>query len=521
MKRQESEARRRARLSTRLLLPLLAVVAFVMLPYAIWSLRQRAEVMEAEAERETRAYATALGLALERAGGRDDPDAIQEIVDRIDRDPSIYGVLIYDTLGLPQYVSSPLVTAPAADRDAIQAVLAGREVRTLRREVLEESVVVLRPLIDERGGVRGVLEVVQPLTPVTEQLARTRIRFLLNTATLLVAVTLILLWLVRRYLSDPLAQFVDAVRALGGGQLTHRLQPDMAVGELAEVAEELNRMADGLEKARHELMTQSEERLSLERRLLQSEKLAEVGQLAAGLAHEIGAPLHVIRGRADLVRRSGSKIEDADRHLDAIVREIDRIALIVRNLLGFVRRREPRVVELDLAEVVRAVVELLDVELARASVEVVTHGLDERVKVWGDPDLLHQVFLNVLLNALHALEGAAEPRRVAVRLERPRRLGTERIVVEVEDSGVGVPASLRDRVFDPFYTTKERGQGTGLGLALARAIVEDHGGSIALVQPSAGEWSTCVRITLPMDVSDTIGVSSPGMRHSATVGAKD
>jgi signal transduction histidine kinase len=491
-----------------------------MLPYAIWSMRQRAEVMEAEAERETRAYATALGLALERASGREDPDAIQEIVDRIDRDPSIYGVLIYDTLGLPQYVSSPLVSAPAADPEAIRAVLAVREVRSLRREVLEESVVVLRPLVDEQGGVRGVLEVVQPLTPVTEQLARTRARFVLNTATLLVAVTLILLWLVRRYLSDPLAQFVDAVRALGGGELSHRLEPDMAVGELADVANELNRMADGLEKARQELMTQSEERLSLERRLLQSEKLAEVGQLAAGLAHEIGAPLHVIRGRADLVRRSGGKVEDAARHLDAIVREIDRIALIVRNLLGFVRRREPRVVELDLAEVVLAVVELLDVELARSNVEMVTCGLDARSTVWGDPDLLHQVFLNVLLNALHALEGASEPRRVSVRLERPGRPSAERIVLEIEDSGVGVPASLRDRVFDPFYTTKERGQGTGLGLALARAIVEDHGGSIALVQPTTGEWSTCVRITLPANVADAVGASAPAMRHSATVGAK-
>jgi len=522
MIRQGPKPRRGARLSTRLLLPLLAVVAAVMLPYALWSLRQRAEVMEAEAERETRAYATALGLALERAEG--DPDAIQEMIDRIDRDPSIYGVLVYDTLGMPQYVSSPLASAPAAEAEDIRSVLAERAVRTLRREVLEESVVVLRALVDERGNVMGVLEVVQPLTPVTEQLARTRLRFLLNTASLLIAVTLLLLWLVRRYLSDPLAQFVDAVRALGGGELTHRMEPTIAAGELAEVAEELNRMADGLEKARQELVTQSEERLSLERRLLQSEKLAEVGQLAAGLAHEIGAPLHVIRGRADLVRRSGGRVEDADRHLDAIVREIDRIALIVRNLLGFVRRREPRVVEIDLAEVVQAVLDLLDVELARVNVELVTHGLEMPSRGSGDPDLLHQVFLNVLLNALHALEGAQHPRRLAVRLGRPDERDRARAVVEIEDSGVGVPASLRDRVFDPYYTTKERGQGTGLGLALARAIVEDHGGSIALVQPTSSEWSTCVRITLPTHqaagglISHTASTAA-SVRRSATTGA--
>jgi signal transduction histidine kinase len=169
----------------------------------------------------------------------------------------------------------------------------------------------------------------------------------------------------------------------------------------------------------------------------------------------------------------------------------------VRNLLGFVRRREPQIVEIDLAEVVRAVLDLLDVELARVNVELVTHGLESPSPMSGDPDLLHQVFLNVLLNALHALEGAKHPHRVAVRLRRTSERDGARAVIEIEDSGVGVPASLRDRVFDPYYTTKERGQGTGLGLALARAIIEDHGGSIALVQPTSAEWSTCVRITLP------------------------
>jgi two-component system sensor histidine kinase HydH len=283
-------------------------------------------------------------------------------------------------------------------------------------------------------------------------------------------------------------------------------------------------MADGLEKARQQLVTQSEERLSLERRLLQSEKLAEVGQLAAGLAHEIGAPLHVIRGRADLVRRSGGRVEDADRHLDAIVREIDRIALIVRNLLGFVRRREPRVVELDLAEVVQGVLDLLDVELTRMNVELVTHGLETRATVSGDPDLLHQVVLNVLLNALHALEGAKHPHRVAVRLRRPMESDRTHAVIEIEDNGVGVPPALRDRVFDPYYTTKERGQGTGLGLALARAIVEDHGGSISLIQPTSSEWSTCVRIALPPHqpeggLAAHAAPKAVTVRRSATTGA--
>jgi signal transduction histidine kinase len=489
--------RHRARLSTRLLLPLLAVVALVMLPYAIWSLGQREAVMVAEAERETRAYATALGLALERAAGQDDPGAMQEIVDRVDRNPNIYGVIIYDTTALPRYVSSPLVSAPAAAHDDVRSILAGRGARTFQRDVLEESVVVMQPLVDEQGRVRGVLEVVQPLTPVTEQLARTRLRFALNTLTLIAAVTLIFLWLVRRYLSIPLAQFVDAVRALGKGELTHRVESTVAVGELADVAHELNRMADGLESARHELVRETEERLSLERRLHQSEKLAAVGQLAAGLAHEIGAPLQVIRGRADLVLRNERASADRDRHLGIIVQEIDRITKIVRNLLGFVRRREPRVVDFDLAEVVRAVVDLFDVEMARFEVRGITEGLDCPLPMRGDPDLLHQVFLNMMQNALHALESAGTARSIAIRLHAEQNGGGSLAIVEMEDNGVGVPPSLRERVFEPFYTTKESGHGTGLGLALARAIVEDHDGTIALLPPSSPEWSTRIQVTLP------------------------
>ena len=489
--------RRNGRLSTRLLFPLLAVVVAGMVPYAVWSLRQREGVMVAEAERETRAYATALGLALERAAGQDDPGSMQEMIDRIDRDPSIYGVVVYDTTGLPQYVSLPLAAAPAAEPQEIRAILATGEVRTLRRDVLEESVVVLRPLEDERGGVRGVLEVVQPLTPVSEQLARTRLRFVLNIITLLVAVTLLLLWMVRRYLSVPLAGFVDAVRALGGGELTHRLEPSVAVGELAEVAEELNRMADGLERARKDLVREAEERVSLERRLFQTEKLAEVGQLAAGLAHEIGAPLHVIRGRADLVLRAGNDSNGRDRHLKIIIQEIDRITLIVRNLLGFVRRREPRVASFDLVDVIRGVVDFLDVEVARSGVKVTTEGLRESRIMRGDPDLLHQVLLNLLVNSLHALDGVDGPRKVEVRLSAG---APDYAVIEIEDNGLGVPVHLHDRVFEPFYTTKDQGQGTGLGLALARAIVTDHGGSIALRQPSSPSWSTRVQITLPTEL---------------------
>jgi signal transduction histidine kinase len=480
------------KLSTRLLLPLLATVTLVMLAYAWWSLWQRVSFMVAEAEMETRAYANALGLALEHPVGQSDLEAVQVTVDRVDRDPNIYGVVIYDTTGATQYVSSLLAPAERASIADVRAVLSTSSIQTARRMLDGElAVTVLRPLLDEKGGVHGVLEVVQPLTEMNAQLARTRIRFVLNTLTLIVVVTLLLTWLVRRYLSEPMSGFVRAAQVLGSGDLTYRVKTETRVGELDEVGLELNRMADRLEDARQEVLRESEERVSLERRLSQSERLAEVGRLAADLAHEIGAPLHVIRGRADLVLKDDA---DRERNLRIIIGQIDRITNIVRSLLGYARRRVPKPVEADLVNVVRSVVEFIEVEAHRQGTQLTIEHEPEAIVMRADPDLLHQVFLNVLLNALHAVGETDGVGRIVVRVSRNR----DRATVDVEDNGSGIPQETRDRVFDPFFTTKFASKGTGLGLALARGIVEDHGGSIALVAASSEAWSTRVRIELPV-----------------------
>jgi signal transduction histidine kinase len=439
---------------------------------------------------------------------------MEEMIGRIDRDPNIYGVVVYDTLGMPEYVSFPLADAAPATPAEVRSVLPDRTVRALRRTVLDQtSVVVLRPLVDEADVVRGVLEVIQPLTSVEVQLARTRQRFLLNTLTLIVAVTLMVSWLVQRHLSAPLAGFVKGVRAFGGGDLSHRIDTATALGELKDVAHELNRMADSLEEARRDLVAETEERVQLERRLLQSEKLAEVGQLAAGLAHEIGAPLQVIRGRADLVLRNDVGPEPRRRNLTIIVRQIDRITVIVRNLLGYARRREPQFVEADLSEVARSVLEFVDTEATRGGVSLHMESDVDPVLMRCDPDLLHQLLLNIVLNGLHAVIETDRPGTVALRVRGEvvdgRRVG----VVEVEDDGTGIPFDHRERVFEPFYTTKNGSRGTGLGLALARAIVEDHGGTIKIVPPSGAGWSTRVLIVLPAAQVGEPGLVGAGSAH--------
>jgi signal transduction histidine kinase len=229
----------------------------------------------------------------------------------------------------------------------------------------------------------------------------------------------------------------------------------------------------------------------LERRLRQTEKLAAVGNLAAGLAHEIAAPLHVIRGRAEMLLRRGPQPEASERNLRIIVEQIGRITLVVQNLLDFARRREPRIERTDLVRVVDGVTEFLEGEFARTGVEVVREGA-AAAEIDGDPHLLHQVFTNLFMNAMQAMEAADGARRITVRLAAsgPGEEGAGgapgTVRVEVDDAGPGIPAEALPRIFEPFFTTKTGGQGTGLGLAVVRGIVEEHGGQIDAGATPAG-----------------------------------
>ena len=496
------------RLSTRLLLPLVATVVTVMTAYAAWSLRQRETTLASQDRRETRAYATALGLALEGAFRDPERRDVQETIDRISREPNIYGVAVYGPTGEVLYLSGPLEGAQADPLDRIvQALSSGDTTSLTRVSATGEGVFsVVRPIQDAAGNVVGGFEVLQPLDFLESEKTRTRTRFLLNTLTLLATLTGLLLLLVRRFVAAPLERLVRGVRALEAGDLTYRVPGDPGGGELAEVAREFNRMADRLEEARAELLREGDDRLALERRLRDTEKLAAVGNLAAGVAHEIAAPLHVIPGRAALLPRREPLDAAEARNLTIIREQIRRITSIVQNLLEFARRREPRMATVDLQETVGGVAEFLEGEFARAGVTLVRKGAGA-VEVHGDSELLFQVFVNLFLNAVHALEDHPGERVIQVSVRRVERSGAPgdegpefpgdgpRVRVEVEDSGPGIPPHRREEVFEPFFTTKASGSGTGLGLPIVRSILSEHGGRIDVVEGSGG--GARVRLVLP------------------------
>ena len=249
--------------------------------------------------------------------------------------------------------------------------------------------------------------------------------------------------------------------------------------------------------------------------LFRSERLATIGELLGGVAHELNNPLTVILGQASLLTQmapDGPIAERARRIQDAA----ERAARIVQTFLVVVRDAPLARQEVSLNRVVGEAVQLLAYQLRVATIRIVLELSDALPVVWGDAHRLHQVVVNLLTNAYHAVRSSAPPRRI--RLSTTFDLERARVALEVTDTGPGIPEAIRPRIFEPFFTTKPIGVGTGLGLSVCRDILHEHHGTITLVE-TPGPGAT-FRIELPLGAPATTGVDrDAGPGQLATSGA--
>ena len=225
-----------------------------------------------------------------------------------------------------------------------------------------------------------------------------------------------------------------------------------------------------------------EEVLRQRQRLAQSEKLASLGQFVAGIAHEMNNPLQGVLGHLELLMRTADR--PLRKELHGIYQEADRAAKIVANLLEFSGSRQLTRRRLRVERMVTRALASRRASLRKQAIEIVRNDGADLPPVSGDPLLLHQAFLNVLINAEHAASAGNGLRqiRVAVRADPDRAL----VVTTVHDTGTGIPVDVLPRIFDPFFTTKEVGRGTGLGLAITYGIVQEHGGTIHAANDTEG-----------------------------------
>jgi signal transduction histidine kinase len=237
------------------------------------------------------------------------------------------------------------------------------------------------------------------------------------------------------------------------------------------------------------------------------DKLATVGQLSAGLAHEIGSPLQILGGRARQLATRHDLPADVQRSARILEEQADRIANIVERLLGVARRKSAHMGHVDLGAAVAAVVELFEPEARRCGVTLEFEHAEALPRIVADPDQAQQVAMNLLTNALRATPRGGRVRVALVPSFFPSADGETRrasVALAVEDNGRGMSDEVRARIFEPFFTTGADAGWTGLGLAIVKAIVDEHGGTISV----ASEVGSGTRVTahFPVAGSRSAGV---------------
>jgi len=227
---------------------------------------------------------------------------------------------------------------------------------------------------------------------------------------------------------------------------------------------------------------------NLEEQLRKTERLAELGTLASGMAHEIGTPMNVILGRAELLMRKTTD-ENAKHGLQTIVTQVERITKIMNQLLSFARKRPVERRPLDLSAVIKDILEVFQERMKKNNIQTHINIASPVPEVFADPDQMSQVFLNLILNACQAMPDGGTI-QIGLQSRGPK------LELTIADSGEGIPRENVSRLFDPFFTTKPVGEGTGLGLTVVHGIIQEHEGSIT-VDSKPGKGAT-FHIFLPI-----------------------
>jgi len=317
---------------------------------------------------------------------------------------------------------------------------------------------------------------------VDRRLAAMRHSFLQLLAVVAV-VSLLAVALVTRGITRPVRRLTDGALQIARGDLETRI-PVSGGAEIGELARTFNDMAGSLATNRAEL-------LNAQQQVLQNERLAAIGQMAAGISHEIDNPVGVILGYAELLLEDLDAADPQRDDVQAIIDECRRCKRITGGLLNLARHREGDRYEVDLLQLVDAVLGSLRPQalFRHVALKVEAHA---EVSVVGDVEQLRQILVNLLLNAAQALRGEG---KIFLRIYRDAAMGG----VEIVDSGPGIPAKLREKIFEPFFTTKPGGEGNGLGLAICRRLADDHGGRLTPLDLDEGAG---FRLEIPLPAAE-------------------
>jgi signal transduction histidine kinase len=482
------------KVATRITVATAVVVAIAAAAYAAMDLRERGIDRRAAIEREAKSLSNTIRVALEAAHGKPNDAELREL----GRATGGWRVVL---------VPSEAAAEPTS------AVYSDNQLKRLR-QLLDAPHSTLADVDDDYyyhdailsnghgddAKVVGMLEISRSADAL-DSTGEDKQRAIVLVLLIVVVTTIVVGALASRFVSRPITKLLRGIDDVAKGDLSHVILSEHD-DEIGTIATRFNEMTFSLRESRSETSRQNEAKLALEQRLGHTEKLATIGQLAAEIAHEVGTPLNVIAGRARSIQKKSKDSEAVEKNAEIVAEQTARITRIIQRLLDFTRRKvgapERSAVKID--ELVTSTVELLAGQFASAKVKTRIDRGNKLPAVAGDSDRMQQVLINLMLNATQAMPdgGSLSIETRLVRRSRPGLEGaaeSDFISVSIADTGVGIPAEIREKIFDPFYTTKEGQGGTGLGLAVCSGIVKEHDGWIDVEDASGG--GTVFRVFVP------------------------
>lgn len=368
-------------------------------------------------------------------------------------------------------------------------------------------------------SVLGIVDIAYSLEEIDKSMRSHAMHIAAVSFAFILMVSLSIGYLLQRMIYVPLKDLEAGAGKIRAGELDQPI-PVRSADEFGRVAGSFNDMTAALRQARAELNDliqeleskveqRSKELLAARAEVAQGEKLASIGVLAAGIAHELNNPLTGVLTFTSLMRKKVVEGSEDAEDLDLVIRETKRCASIIKRLLDFAREKVPVKGFLNLNQVVEDTVRFVERPASLQKIGI-TMDLDKALpQIWGDADLLKQVVMNILVNAQQAIAGAGSIVVATRTAPAVPDKAAPMVELSIQDTGCGIPAANMQRIFDPFFTSKEVGKGTGLGLSVSYGIVKAHGGEIK-VESVVGQGTT-FRILLPLTSPDgEVGLSSGG-----------
>lgn len=409
--------------------------------------------------------ARAISGPMSRAMSEGDEIVMGESLQSIFRIARVYGASVFDENG-QQVASLGVADKDVTRSESAERVIASGELGGAFRRVGGESVFShFTPLIADDGRIHGLLQITRKRSDFHKLVASSRLWAVSIWSALSLIVILVVVLGHYGAIGRHVSRLLDIMDRMAPGRWGIDVAPS-GPREIRQIHEGLQGMADRMAAAEQEIRERVERERELSERLEYQEKVAMIGRVAGGVAHELGAPLNVIQGRANILRR-GEFGQGQERHLDDIEHQVRRMTLIIEQLLDCFRHVPDSRRPTDLTAILKELVDRVAEDPRCSGPVLQCHGLTQPAFIQAEPTRLGLACLNVIRNACQAAR-----ERVEVTLENR---GSE-WEVRVEDDGDGISAEVREQVFEPFFSTRPAGEGTGLGLAVVGSVLKEHGG---------------------------------------------